>query len=431
MHKHHRGVAIGANLCLAALLALSVGGQTAAQSDNQDQPPPKQQDQGRSDQHRSSHDDQDHRDDRGGSHVGVGVSLDVGRLFKRATSGHEPQKRISLYSVLLPSDPLGRRFHESDWMYAELKFSGHGLVGYLNLSVDGQWMVRNMPVIAQRDGEPESQWFGFRPGPVASRTGDVSVGYDVKPEIRHTAPTETFRALAPPREVFVCGMGGGPGSGTGGGPGAGGKGAKGGGELIGGQVIGKAHVHGGNFPNQKSEINQCVSVAFSNSLQWLNDTQNLKLDPNKISPAGLDKIVGRDPGKPIDYGAATKAKADKFKGSIDTYSGTADGISSVGDAIDKKCDVEMFTSPPNGGVGHAVAVTGISRVQTPKQGIKWSITIVEDAKQGPPTATDHNPISENVTYPTGNNQIGGGAGVDGKVISGFVVECKKGTDFSF
>ena len=75
-----------------------------------------------------------------------------------------------------------------------------------------------------------------------------------------------------------------------------------------------------------------------------------------------------------------------------------------------------------------MSVTGISKVNIPKKGIKWSINIVEDAKQGPPEA-EHNPVSETVIYPTGDGQISGGAGVDGKNIYEFVVECKKGTQF--
>ena len=161
-------------------------------------------------------------------------------------------------------------------MFAALKFHGYGLAGYFNLSVDGDWVVQNVPVIAMRDGAPESTWFGFTHDGPSPHGGD-SVGYSVSAHVSEAPPRETLRMAIGPHPFSFCG--GDPGGdGQAKGPSA---------DLTGGRIVGKPHFHEGEYPNQKSLVNQCVSVAFSNSLKWLKDTQGA--DPEGRPLAGRSR----------------------------------------------------------------------------------------------------------------------------------------------
>jgi hypothetical protein len=299
----------------------------------------------------------------------------------------------------------------SGWMYARVDFQGRGLAGYLNLSVADVWVIQNVPLIAVGDG-PQSRWLPFSPGPPRAGKDVVPYGATLDREPRAAAPLQTGKTMPTPLPGPKCGFGGGPGPTPAQGP------------VIqhSGPLAEPLHIHLGQFVNQQAETNQCVSVAFSNSLEWLKSTTEPALVSDDITPAGLDRIIGRQPGQAIDPSLATARKKDRFNVWIDTTTLTAGQINQVGAAIDRGCDVEMFARKPVFTVGHAVAVTGIGKLV----GGGWQINIVEDLKQGPP-GSGHQTVSETLTYPVSFEKLirAPGSGVDGYKISAFVVECPR------
>jgi hypothetical protein len=306
----------------------------------------------------------------------------------------------------------------SGWMYAKVDFQGRGLAGYLNLSVADVWVIQNVPLIAVGDG-PQSRWLPFSPGPPRAGKDVVPYGGSLDPEPRAAAPLQTAKTVPTPLPGPKCGFGGGPGP------------TPSQGSVIqhGAPLAEPLHIHASSFVNQPAETNQCVSVAFSNSLEWLKSTTQPALVSDDITPTGLDRVIGRQPGDPIDATLATARKQARFNVWIDTTTLTAPGngatsaqMSQVAAAIDRGCDVEMFAKKPVFTIGHAVAVTGIGKLV----GGGWQINIVEDLKQGPP-GSGHQTVSETLTYPVSFEKLiqAPGSGVDGYKISAFVVECPR------
>jgi len=339
--------------------------------------------------------------------------------------------RLTLSRVFVRAGRERAGFVPTDWMFATLAFRGRGFIGYLNLSVGQAWVIQNVPVTAMLDGAPEARWMAFSPGKLPDDTRvPLKFGYTVDHSVRVAAPPQTEEAIPAHQQVDTCGMGGGPG-----GRGGNDK-ARGGGPvpLVGGELAETPHVHEGTFPNQPAKENQCVTVAFSNSLQWIRSSQGLDTAPVDLTPGYLDHALGRAEGKAIDVRKAIAKKKKEYGKLVDTSDSWDDPgltVDRLGALIDAKCDVEMFIdSDDKHSVGHMVALVGIART---KDG-KWSIDAAHDIKQGPtnndytPTDADHThqTVTETYVYSPGDNTLRGVPDtLKDRKVGAFVVECKK------
>ena len=305
--------------------------------------------------------------------------------------------RLSLYRSRVPADLHATRFVVSDWMSAALTFSGSGFAGYLNLTVGGVWVVQNVPVVAERDGVPETRWFAFGPGAgVARGTGPVAYGFTLAAAPRDAAPGMTGQTAPAPQPVVMCGRGGGPGNP--GSPGA----------LIGGEIAPGETAHAQkDFPNQEAKLMECGPVAISNSLQWLKKTKNLDVPDSDITPDALDVTLGWDPKKNGLTDGWLEKKKKKFGKLIDT---STKGVDQLGQAMDDGCDIELEADT------HIAAIVGVTKLNTGK----WSIDVAHDTDQGKAGGTK----TETIIYSPGDSRIKGGTFLDGTKVSNFIVECK-------
>ena len=344
---------------------------------------------------------------------------------------------LKLYRALVPVDPGRRRFVPADWMYASLEFRGHGLVGYLNLTVDAAWVIRNVPVVAALDGLPEVRWFAFAPnGEVARSAGAVSYGVAIEPVVRETAPMPEDSATPASQPVVMCGIDGlaGEGGGPAGGPGHGPTGSGAAVPLIGDELAEKPVVHQGKFPNQPAKVNQCVTVAFSNSLEWIQSTQGLDTAPVDLTPGYIDHELGRKDDQPVDVNDAIAKKKARYGELVDTI--VFDGknglpMPRIQEKLRQNCDLEMFVKPAKpGAVGHMVAIVSITRT---KDG-NWSIDVAHDIRQGPtnndyqPTDPDgdHKTVTQTYVYGSNDHLLSGDPPeLRGREVGPLVAECKK------
>lgn len=330
----------------------------------------------------------------GGDHrfkgAGVGVSLSLG-------GGERRVSHLEFFRTYGPIDEEATTFQATDWMAARLSFPASRTPLYLNAQVDGVWVIRNAPVASSRRGDQESRWYAFglgAPGKVPSDAFDYAFALPPKP--LEAPPPVQAKTSAKRQEVVLCGGPGGNSGKTQAAP------------LDGGELAKGEHPHTqANFPNQEAELNACVPVGISNSLQWLNDTQKLGLDKKDISPEGLDKLFGRAKGKGTGD-SWVKKKVDKFGKKIDT---SEIGIADVAAAIDKGCDVELVAET------HLAAVVGISKLANGK----YSVDVAHDTLQGQAGGTK----VETLIIPGTDQTIKGGTFLDGTKVRTFVCECKK------
>jgi hypothetical protein len=306
---------------------------------------------------------------------------------------------VVLFRSEIPADDDATQFISSDWMAAALTFRGTRRVHYVNISVNGLWVVRNIPVLSTAgNGVVQAQWYAFGGANKLNNSATVSYGFSLMPLPAEVAPQETKSASVRSQRVVMC-LGGGPGK------------PFQGGTMDGGELAPKETKHvNEDFPNQEAGLMECGPVALSNSLQWLNKKHKLGMKDDDISTEHMKAVTGwtKKDGVKGDW-VHKKAQATNSK--IDTYPDIS--VDKIGKAMDSGCDIELVADK------HVAAVVGIAKLNTGK----YSIDVAHDTEQGKAGGTK----TETIIYAPGSGGIQGGTFLDGTKVTNFVAECKKNT----
>lgn len=322
------------------------------------------------------------------------------------------------------------------WFDLSLEFIGSSDVFYLNVAANGEWPIQNVPVLSRGGNETgQEAIYTFGIENVGQVLNEFDFGIELTDEILVAPPNETETASIKQQQVRI---------GPGGGveqpppepwrlPQCAAKPLKGGMKADGAMK----HVNA-PYKNVDCATNYCVPAAISNSLNFLNDKHDLKLDKNEISVGALGQLLGTTTKGGTAYKEWTK-KRDKFKDKVHTYTIPAtpenelvpypvtaaslarpfpeNEVDKICDLLDRDCAVEMFTLTPTGGFGHAVAIVGIIKL---KNG-RYSIDVAHDVEQNQGGGTK----TETVTWDTTTNRIEGGKSLNCKAVWFLVVECPK------
>ena len=273
----------------------------------------------------------------------------------------------------------------SQWGSVAIQFVGEEPVLYFNLAVNGNWRVRNMPVLSREgDGVLQSTNFNFDLG-VAEGTLVTALDYAAS---LTTSPLEAMPAgsqnatVARRNYVIFTGLEGGlipfsPPSPT----------------LMGAPAVGDKKEHAG-FPNQEAGKNECGPAGASNSLQWLKQKHGLAIPDAAITIAAMKAALGWNPATGVDKDWWIKKKHYKpLKGVVETSSIPKFSMKEVQEKLQADCDVEMM-SPSRDKKGklssHIVAITGIQELANGD----WSLDLTHDAAQGEAGGT----VTESVTF---------------------------------
>ncbi len=271
-------------------------------------------------------------------------------------------------------------YTDTEWGQLDFTFSGSSTIKYLNLKCNGSWQVQNVAVVSYMDvGADQTISYYFDLGSVRG-TDVTSVVYDY-------AFTDEVLAAMP----------GGSNTGT-----VGNSafevwsGIDGGGTVTmlaaAGPIVGSEAVAGTvpyahkDFPNQQCGKNECVPAAVSNSLQWLNRTKNLGMDDSQLTIAKAKTYTDwKASGCPIATWYTTKdTELKKLNLPISTRKET-DMEKVVKELKEGKQDVEIIETWTDGEGkkrGHCTALVSIVKG---KDG-KYTLTVVDDTKQGDDTA---------------------------------------------
>ena len=291
----------------------------------------------------------------------------------------------------------------SQWGAADLAFTGNEETRYFNLVVDGVWRIQNAPVLPLAEGVDGMHRvrFNFDLGvPSGAVVSTLSYAFDLTltplsqvpqgamPATVTSAPYRLSRCLARSPILFN------PPSPT----------------LVGGQPAGIA-IQRKNFPNQEAGVNECVPVAASNSLQWLDRRYKLGLNPADISIAAMKTATGWTPTGAAGEWWVRKNKYltdKKIPISTANVSKTIDALVS---AMKNGCDVELVVG------NHAVAVSGV----TLESNGNYTVVVANDTDQG---KTDGR-VSELLTFNPATKTFQGAPWNNGLGIGQLIVECKK------
>jgi len=291
----------------------------------------------------------------------------------------------------------------SPWGRALVAYAGSNDVLYFNLAINGTWRVQNMPVLSREGpGVGQTATFLFDLG-VADGTdiGSALSAFELTTDVLSQMPSG----------AIATGIGTGTwaiGSGTAGRaitysppvP-----------ALVGAQAAGGKVSHSG-FPNQRADNNECVPVALSNSLQWMNTRYGLGLAAGDISIAAMKAVV--------DWQASgagqqwwTK-KRTRFKDLLTTSTIPRFNIGEVYDAVARGCDVELRAN------NHVVSVTAAQKLADGKYSL--DLTHDPDQKDGKAPGDEG---TQTVTWDPKTKQFSGAPWIEGHSADLIVVECPK------
>ncbi|MBN2446105.1 MAG: hypothetical protein JXO22_05245 [Phycisphaerae bacterium] len=305
---------------------------------------------------------------------------------------------------------------DSDWGTLALTFEGTPDFQFVNLSVDGIWVIQDVCVYSfEGPGTMQTQLLNFPLG--------NPPGMDVM-SINYAASLTPAPLGAPPADPPIFGL-----------------------------VTGRAVTVGGldgpigyippPFPitgwlpdrwsdnyefashNQEVGVDECVPGAFSNSLQSLdeqNDHIDIPADKKSVEglkgPTGFTSPTTGSDGKPTPGTGGTgvnawQGKRDSVKQWVTTRYFDISKIDNVFDEIDDDQDVELW------GHHHAAMVVGMMKHPNGK----YSIQVAHDTKQGQKGGT----AIETITYDPATGAVEGGSPgfFSGSMLRGFVVECPR------
>lgn len=284
---------------------------------------------------------------------------------------------------------------KSNWGSANYTYTGGSTSQYFNLSVDGVWRVKNMPLQAFGGmGDEATVTFNFDLGvPTGASVNTVNYGYTVTQSPVSAAPTISSVSTVSNRII------------------------SGGADIVGitpempapsrilegGSILSEASIS--KPPNQECGKNQCVPAAISNSLKYLNANYNLGMSDSDISIGSIATAVNTTPlGTALGFwnlkDAYLKSKGYKIKTVYTT------SFKDVVNAVNQGLDVEII------GGAHFAMVVGAVDVGKGN----YTLTVAHDTEQGKAGGT----VIEPGTYSTTTNTISGITWMSG--FTGAVIE---------
>lgn len=278
-------------------------------------------------------------------------------------------------------------YTDTDWGGVDFTFPGRESLMYFNLSVNGSWQVRNLPVFS-REGTAVTQTLRCYFDLGISEFGavpDIRYGYTFTPELQQTMPESRYPATVADDQIrLLAGFNGGlmPVLGD----------AR---PFIGGRVSSQqSHAHQ-RFPNQEAGEKECAPTAVSNSLKFLNETHNLGLSEDQTAIETMKAAVGFEAGwgAPLDSWWETKASYMKEHNYPITTRKITD-MSQLADEIDRGQDLEIqesWTDAEGIRTGHTSALVGITRLEDGR----YVLDIADDRKQGEKGGTHVTPYTYN------------------------------------
>jgi hypothetical protein len=341
-------------------------------------------------------------------------------------------------------DVQGSVVADADWGSADITFMGAENIQYLNISVNGSWQVRNVPVLSREGvGVAQTMTYCFDLGvPPGQDLTSVEYGFTLTETIFAAAPPTTGTAVVFDRDVVIH-------SGAAGDPIPPLQPAH---ALIADEAVEPVvHAHA-DFPNQECGPQECIPAAVSNSMKFLNDKHGLGLDEADISiehmktatnwgtktvasapGPGVDRVIDPYPEdlpdpysvdgawwRHDDNAAAGEKNAwweDKQtymeNNNIPVTTRKITDIAAIAVEIDAGQDVELQ------GDWHTAAIVGI----TENEDGTYSIDIAHDTEQGNEGGT----VTETITYDPATGEFTGSPGFfDGSSFQYAVVECPEG-----
>jgi hypothetical protein len=302
------------------------------------------------------------------------------------------------------------KHQKNPWGYVDVAYLGSAGTLYFNLAVEGNWRIRNVPVLSPEGPlAPHVMSFAFDLGVsegtkvkyVSYAAGLTGAPLDAMP----TAPLVLAEVKSAHYRLFT-----------------------GGGEPIaytppapaqqGGEGEGPIYEHRG-FPNQEAKKDECVPAAVSNSLQWLNKTYNLSipagqmtLEQMKVATAWKKENGGCDWNK---WPETKRKYMEDNRIPVTTEELDAMQFAKVVDAMKNGCDVEIGINH------HTAAITGIQKLAPgaePKDP-DYALVLTHDKDQD----ANGGRVSEPVTYDKDFGKFHGPNWVDNKDFDWIVVEC--------
>jgi hypothetical protein len=285
----------------------------------------------------------------------------------------------------------------SPWGSVTLGYEHASTPLYFNLAVGKRWVVRNVPVPPST--ERAYYTFGFDLGVTkGTEVTAVEYAYELTSDVLTTMPGDFERAPVTERLVVVS-----PGflEGT---------------PILRdppdaefGDAVVDSAFHTGEFPNTGAGDKECVPVAVSNSLKFLNAKYELGLTEDEMRIPTMKKATGWDPRGCGYEWYKTKDQYMRDNG----YGVTTRKVTDF-DQIIKEIkagqDVELC------GDWHCAAVTGIAKLANGK----YVIYVAHDTAQGERGGE----IYEKIMYDPETEKFEGSPGFfDGSGFSYFVVEC--------
>jgi len=326
--------------------------------------------------------------------AGARTELDLAPLASVAATVTLAQLDVTLDDGAHPDSP---------WGQALVDYTGANAVLYFNLALNGIWRIQNLPVLSREGtGVAQTATFLFDLG-VGDGTDitTAQAAYDLSTDVLTQMPSAASAAgIGPGSWEITTGTTNGT---IGYSPPAP--------NLIGGQAAGDKVGHTG-FPNQQANNNECVPVALSNSLQWLNGKYSLGLAAADISVAAMKVVVD---WKATGAGQQwwTK-KRSRFKDVLTTSTIPKFNIGEVYDAVARGCDVELRAND------HVVSVTGAQKLADGKYSL--DLTHDPDQKDGKPPGAEG---TQTVTWDPKTKKFSGAPWLEGHAADLIVVECPK------
>jgi len=261
----------------------------------------------------------------------------------------------------------GLSYPYSGWGRAELTHNGALPVQYFNLSVNGVWVVQNVPVL-RRFGADAEQTVNFKIplGQFGQPLLQVNAGHSLTPGTLASAPPSnpampvglTVERLFPGEDTDTLEYGT-PGN------------------LIGGGVV-RESTGLPSFPNREQGNNECAPGAIVNSLTYLNEHFSLFIDPAEFTMDKIKAAIGwHSGGAPIGadpVNATWVQKKDEYmraKGFPVSTTVVVDPQAAM-NSLSNRCDVEIRMK------GHVAAVVGMTDLGNNR----YSIDLAHDLDQG-------------------------------------------------
>ena len=261
----------------------------------------------------------------------------------------------------------GISFPYSGWGSVELTHNGALPVQYFNLSVNGSWVVQNVPVL-RRFGADAEQTVHFKCplGTFGQPLVQVNAGHSLTPGTLVSAPPSnvavpvglTVERLFPGEDTDTLEYGTPR-------------------NLVGGAVV-RQSTGLPSFPNREQGNNECAPGAIVNSLSYLNEHFSLFIDPAEFTMDKIKAAIGWHPGgAPVGadpVNATWVQKKDQYmraKGFPISTTVIVDPQAAM-NSLSNRCDVEIRMK------GHVAAVVGMTDLGNNR----YSIDLAHDLDQG-------------------------------------------------